>query len=118
MSDYFKVGFCEYMVSLVSGRAIHWERCLVIPGWRTDFVYLIEDDGTRTVQYVPSRLLRTAREVWTAGVAGARTALRVVRAVCATLASRSVAGWLLRWLARFLLGSLFGEFVRVNGPAM
>lgn len=58
MSGHRNLSWNVYLAALLTGSGIHTPQCLVIPGWRWDFVYSIGSDGHRRCRYVPSRIAR------------------------------------------------------------
>lgn len=109
MSDYLKISFCRYFISLLTGKALQLPSCLVIPGWRKDFIYSVGTNGQRRVQYVPSRFIKFISTVWKAVVTATQTVSRITDMVATIMASRTILGSILRWVLRAVMTWLLGH---------
>lgn len=103
MSDYRTIGFWHYTTCLLAGGALHLPTCLVIPGWRRDWVYWIDEDGKRHWRYVNSRLARVWRRFGFLVAKNSRAVERVLAAVRWSVRSQSPSARLLRWFVRAIV---------------
>lgn len=75
MNRYRRLGCIIYVWSLITGRAIYFDNCMIKPGWRFDHIWEKEPHGKRNYYRVTSRALRaidltigpveaSARQIW------------------------------------------------------